>query len=290
MMKANVGEITNRGVEFTINADIIQTKDFRWNSTLNLSHNMNRVDKVSNEIFKLDNFYQGDPDVAGVSSGGYTQNVMEGYALGTFYLYEFAGFENGRAMYYEHNKDGGRTGNKITDTELVPTRDRVIAGSAQPKLNLGWNNNFTWKNWSASFFLVGQFGNKIYNGTRATNLATSRLSGSAGTKNVLKDYTSEMIVNGKVITDANIPSDRWLKNGSYLRLQTLTLGYTFRKGLNDWVNSIQLYGTVNNLFTITSYKGLDPEVNLGGIDPGVDYSWSVYPHTRTYMIGAKINF
>lgn len=287
-MKANVGEITNRGIEFTINADVIQSKNFRWNTTLNLSHNMNRVDKISNETYKLDNFYQGDPDV--VSSGGYTQNIMEGHALGTFYLYEFAGFENGRAVYYEHDNDGNRTGNKITDTELNTDRDRVIAGCAQPKINLGWNNNFSYKNWSASFFLVGQFGNKIYNGTRATYLSTARLSGAAGTKNVLKDYTSEMVVNGKVITDPNIPSDRWLENGSYLRLQTLTLGYTFKNGMNGWVNSIQLYGTVNNLFTITSYKGIDPEVNLGGIDPGVDYSWSIYPHTRTYMIGAKINF
>ena len=78
---ANVGEITNRGVEFTINADVIQTKDFRWNTSLNLSHNMNRVDKLSNEIYHTDRFTQGDPMVAGVSNNGYTQRILEGEPL-----------------------------------------------------------------------------------------------------------------------------------------------------------------------------------------------------------------
>ena len=291
-INANVGKITNRGIEFSINADVIKTRDFRWNSSLNLSHNVNKVNKFSDENrFKLDEVFEGDPDVAGVSSGGYTQRIKEGYALGTFYLYEFAGFENGRPVYYEHDETTGeRTGNKITDSELNTTRDRVVAGNALPKLNLGWNNQFTYKNWNATLFFTGQFGNKIYNGTRANNLSTSRLSGASGTKNVLKDYATEMIVDGKVVTDTNVPSDRWLENGSYLRLQTLTIGYTFNNCFDGWLKDVQLYGTINNVFTITGYKGVDPELRLGGTDPGVDYSWNVYPHTRTFMVGAKINF
>ena len=100
------------------------------------------------------------------------------------------------------------------------------------------------------------------------------------------------LANGKKVinTDPNIPSDRWIENGSYLRLQTFTLGYTFRDGFNKWINDATLYFTANNVFTITGYKGLDPEVNMGGTDPGIDYRWSVYPHTRTYMIGLKVNF
>ena len=90
-------------------------------------------------------------------------------------------------------------------------------------------------------------------------------------------------------TGSNIPSDRFIEDGTYIRLQTLSLGYTF-KNFNGWLNNLQLYVTMNNVFTITGYKGLDPEVNLGGIDPGVDYRWKTYPHTRTTMIGAKINF
>jgi len=287
----NVGDITNRGIEFSINADVIKSRDFRWNTSLNLSHNVNKVDKISNARFSKDYITEGDPDVAGVASNGYTQRIKEGDALGTFYLYEFAGFENGRPVYYEHDENTGeRTGNKITDSELNTTRDRVVAGNALPKLNLGWNNTFTWKNWNATLFFTGQFGNKIYNGTRASNLATSRLSGSAGTKNVLADYVSEMVVDGKAVTDTNVPSDRWLENGSYFRLQTFTLGYTFRNCFNGWLKDIQLYGTINNVFTLTSYKGIDPELRLGGTDPGIDYSWNVYPHTRTFMLGAKINF
>ena len=89
--------------------------------------------------------------------------------------------------------------------------------------------------------------------------------------------------------NAHIPSDKYIENGSYLRLSTLTLGYTFTN-LADWAKSVQLYATCNNVFTITKYSGLDPEVNLGGLDPGIDYRQSNYPHTRTFIIGAKINF
>ena len=90
-------------------------------------------------------------------------------------------------------------------------------------------------------------------------------------------------------TSNNRPSDRFIENGSYLRLSTLTLGYTF-KNFDNWLKNAQLYITCNNVFTITSYKGLDPEVNMGGLAPGVDYRWSAYPHTRTTMIGLKVNF
>lgn len=290
-MKANVGEITNRGVEFTINADVIQKKNFRWNTSVNLSHNMNRVDRLSNDTYKLNDFFQGDPDVAGVAAHGYTQNVVEGESLGTFYLYEFAGFENGRGMYYEHDAEtGDRTGNLITASELKTDRDRVLAGCAQPKLTLGWNNTFTWKNFTASAFFTGVFGNKIYNGTRANNLAAVRLSGASGTKNVMKDFLTEQIVDGKVITDPNMPSTRFLENGSYFRLQSLSLAYTFRDCFNGWIKDLQLYANGNNLFTITGYKGIDPEIRMSGIDPGVDYSWNIYPHTRSVMVGVKINF
>lgn len=290
-MTANVGEMTNRGIEFTINADVIQSRGFRWNTSLNLSHNMNRVDKLTNKDFYTSDFFQGDPMVAGVSANGSTQNIMEGEALGTFYTYEFAGFnDKGRATYYVHDATtGARTGE--TTTAPSSDRDRVKTGCAQPKLTLGWNNTLTWRDWSATVFFTGSFGNKIYNGSRANYMSAELFSNG---KNVLKDYASDqaaILADGtKVLcTDANIPSDRWIENGSYLRLQTLTLGYTFRK-FDGWIKDLTLYGTANNLFTITSYKGLDPEVNMGGISPGVDYRWSTYPHTRSYIVGVKVNF
>jgi iron complex outermembrane receptor protein len=281
-INANVGEITNTGVEFTINIDAIRTKDFNWMTTVNLAHNKNKVNKLSNDKYHTDTFGQGDPMVAGVSANGYTQRVMEGEPLGTFYTYEFAGYDaDGSATYYERDEaTGQRTG---TTTKEPAYKDRTVTGNAQPKLNLGWNNTFTYKNWSATLFFTGVFGNKIYNGTRAHYNAPDFFSGG---KNVLKEYVTERPFTD---TSNNIPSDRWIEKGDYLRLQTLSLGYTF-KNLDGWAQNLQLYATCNNVFTITSYKGLDPEVNMGGISPGVDYRWSNYPHTRTIMIGAKVNF
>lgn len=279
---ANVGEITNKGVEFSVNAIPVKTKDFEWNTTLNLSHNSNRVDKLSNDRFSVGTLGQGDPRVAGVSNNGYTQRIMEGEPIGTFYIYEFAGYDDaGKATYYVHDaKTNARTG-EVTETPEY--KDRTVVGNAQPDLTLGWNNTLTYKDLSLSMFFTGVFGNKIYNGTRAHYNAPDFFSGG---KNVLKEFFYDRPYTD---TYSNVPSTRWLEDGDYFRLKSLTLGYTFRH-FNGWIQSAQLYFTCNNVFTITGYKGLDPEVNLGGIDPGVDYRWSNYPHTRTFMIGTKINF
>ena len=276
---ANVGEITNHGIEISINAVPVQTKNFTWNTTVTLSHNKNTVNRLSNDKFEVGVFTQGDPMVAGVSSEGYTQRIIEGEPLGTFFTYEFAGFNDaGKATYYVRDENTGeRTGET---TEQPGYKDRTITGCAQPKLNFGWNNTFNYKNWNATVFFTGVFGNDIYNGTRANYMSPEML---AGGKNVLKEFLDNPT------TSASLPSDRFIENGSYLRLSTLSLGYTF-KNFNGWLQNLQLYVTCNNLFTITGYKGLDPEVNMGGIDPGIDYRWSVYPHTRTTMVGVKINF
>ena len=278
---ANVGEITNKGVEFTINFDAIRTKNFNWMTTLNLSHNKNTVDKLSNDKFQTSTFEQGDPMVAGVSANGYTQRVIEGEPLGTFYLYEYAGTgSDGKATYYVRDANGNKTGETTSSPEY---KDRYIAGNAQPKLTFGWNNTLSLKNWTMTLFFTGVLGNKIYNGSRAHYTAPDFF---AGGKNVLKEFITDRPYSDNL---SNIPSDRFLEKGDYLRLQTLTLGYTFDK-LGDWLQSLQIYATCNNVFTITGYKGLDPEVRMDGIDPGVDYRWSTYPHTRTFMAGLRVNF
>lgn len=99
-MDANVGEMTNKGIEFTLNAVPVRTKNFMWSTTLNLSHNKNTVDKMQNETFHTTNLTQGDPMVAGVSADGWTQRIMEGEPIGTFYTYQYAGTVNGRSEYY----------------------------------------------------------------------------------------------------------------------------------------------------------------------------------------------
>ena len=279
-MDANVGEITNKGIEFTLNAVPVRTKNFMWSTTLNLSHNKNTVDKMQNETFHTTNLTQGDPMVAGVSADGWTQRIMEGEPIGTFYTYQYAGTVNGRSEYYVLDENGNRTGETTNNPSL---KDRSITGCAQPELNAGWNNTLTYKNWSLNAFITGVFGNDVYNGPRAHYTAAQMFSDG---KNVLKEFLSNPVGDAS----SSLPSDRYIEKGSYVRLQTLSLSYTFRNCFNDWIQDLTLYGTANNLFTITSYKGLDPEVNMGGIDPGIDYRWSRYPHTRTFMVGVKINF
>lgn len=279
-MDANVGEMTNKGIEFTLNAVPVRTKNFMWSTTLNLSHNKNTVDKMQNETFHTTNLTQGDPMVAGVSADGWTQRIMEGEPIGTFYTYQYAGIVNGRSEYYVLDENGNRTGETTNNPSL---KDRSITGCAQPKLNAGWNNTLTYKNWSLNAFITGVFGNDVYNSARAHYTAAQMFSDG---KNVLKEFLSNPVGDAS----SSLPSDRYIEKGSYVRLQTLSLSYTFRNCFNDWIQDLTLYGTANNLFTITNYKGLDPEVNMGGIDPGIDYRWSRYPHTRTFMVGVKINF
>ena len=279
-MDANVGEMTNKGIEFTLNAVPVRTKNFMWSTTLNLSHNKNTVDKMQNETFHTTNLTQGDPMVAGVSADGWTQRIMEGEPIGTFYTYQYAGIVNGRSEYYVLDENGNRTGETTNNPSL---KDRSITGCAQPKLNAGWNNTLTYKNWSLNAFITGVYGNDVYNSARAHYTSAQMFSDG---KNVLKEFLN----NPASDASGSLPSDRFIEKGSYVRLQTLSLSYTFRNCFNDWIQDLTLYGTANNLFTITNYKGLDPEVNMGGIDPGIDYRWSRYPHTRTFMVGVKINF
>ena len=279
-MDANVGEMTNKGIEFSINAVPVQTKNFTWNTTINLSHNKNRVDKMQNDTYHTTNLSQGDPMVAGVSADGWTQKIIEGEPIGTFYTYQYAGTVNGRSEYYVLDENGNRTGETTNNPSL---KDRSITGCAQPKLNAGWNNSLTYKNWNLNAFITGVFGNDVYNAPRAHYTSAQMFSDG---KNVLKEFLSFPAGDAS----GSLPSDRWIEKGTYVRLQSLSLSYTFKNCFNDWIQDLTLYGTANNLLTITSYKGLDPEVNLGGIDPGIDYRWSRYPHSRTFMVGVKINF
>ena len=282
-MTANVGEISNRGIELTLNAVPVRTKDFQWQTNINLSHNKNKVEKISNATYSVDYIDWGNPNIVGIASNGEVERIMEGEPIGTFYTYEFAGYDaNGNSTYYVHDPEtNARTGETTTDPQKT---DKTIVGCAQPKLNYGWNNTLTYKGWSLTAFFQGTIGNKIMNATRAHYSARSLTSGG---KNVLADA----LTDSHFKSDANyhLPSDRYLENGSYLRLKTLTIGYTFKE-LAGWAKDLTLYATCNNLLTISGYKGLDPEINLGGLQPGLDLRETFYPHTRSYMFGVKVNF
>lgn len=279
-MWANVGDISNKGVEITINAVPVQTKDFTWSTTLNLSHNKNKVESMSNSEYTVNFIDMADPNINSYS-GQHVQRLMEGAPIGQFYLWEWTGYdENGMSIFNDYDEEG----NLVGTTDVPDDGDRRMAGSAQPKLTYGWNNDLTWKKWTLSAFFQGVAGNKIFNATRATYSDPSLLS-SFG-KNILSEVATEQHAND---SRAQAPSTRYLENGSYLRLSTLTLAYNFGK-LGNYVNNLRVYATCNNVFTLTGYKGIDPEVNLGGLEPGMDMRYSNYPRTRSFMVGVNMNF
>lgn len=281
VLTANVGKMSNRGIELTINATPVQTRDFTWNTSLNLSHNRNEVVSVSNDEFNAGVLNRYNPNLPNASTAT-IQRIIEGEPIGTFYMWEWAGYnDEGISVFYERDPE---TGERTGETTTTPgEEDRTIVGNAQPKLTMGWNNNFAYKNWDLTAFFTGVFGQKIFNEPRAY---FSNIANVTEGKNVMTSIVTEQLPTDKF---SALPSDRYLENGSYFRLANLTLGYTF-KNFNGWLRNLRLYASCNNVFTITGYKGRDPEINLGGLEPGCDTRSDHYPRTRQFLIGATINF
>lgn len=281
-LTANVGKMTNKGIEFSINAVPVRTRDFEWSTSLNFSHNANKVVSLSNDQFNAGVLNRYWPNLPNYSTAT-IQRIIEGQPIGTFYMWEWAGYnEEGKSIFYERDEETGeRTGTTTTNPQ---EKDRTIVGNAQPKLTMGWNNSFNYKNWDLNMFFTGVFGQKIFNEPRAYY---SNIANVYSGKNVLAS-----VITDQKVTDtesASAPSDRYLENGSYFKLSTLTLGYTF-KDFNGWLQNLRLYASCNNVFTITSYKGRDPEINLGGITPGCDTRQDHFPRTRQFLFGVSINF
>ncbi|MDE6268848.1 MAG: TonB-dependent receptor [Muribaculaceae bacterium] len=284
---ANVGKMRNRGVELTLNAVPVQTRHFTWNTSLNLSHNANKVVSVSNSEFNAGVLNQYDPNLPGLSQGCNTQRIVEGKPLGSFYLWDWAGYKDGQSVFYRYDSDGNRIIGEDgqPETTMQPGEDdRIYAGSAQPKLTMGWDNKLSYKNWDLNLFFTGVFGQKIFNEPRAYFSYVAAVSQG---KNVMASAIKDQLPTDGL---AHYPSQRYLENGSYFKLATATIGYTFRDCFNGWLNDVRLYVSANNVFTITGYKGRDPEINLGGLAPGHDTRSDHYPRTRQILVGVNVNF
>ena len=280
-MVANVGKMNNRGIELSLNATPIQGRNFTWNTSLNLSHNRNKIVSLSNQEYNAGVLNRYNPELPGASTAT-IQRIIEGEPIGTFYMWEWAGYDqNGVSQFYVHDKETGERTGETTNTP--EEKDRTIVGNAQPWLTMGWNNNLTYKNWDFNAFFTGVFGQKIFNEPRAF---FSNIANVTEGKNVMKSIVSEQKATDSF---SSLPSDRYLENGSYFRLSTLTVGYTFRN-FNGWLRDMRLYASCNNVFTLTGYKGRDPEINLGGETPGCDTRSDHYPRTRQFLVGATINF
>lgn len=287
-LTANVGKMRNRGIELTINAVPIQTKDWNWSTSLNFSHNKNEVVSVSNSEFNAGVLNRYDPHLPGLSQGCSTQRIVEGKPIGSFYLWDWAGYnEQGVSTFYRYDGNGNQIldENGNPETTITPGEDdRIYMGNAQPKLTMGWNNTITWKNWDLNIFFTGVFGQKIFNEAKAYFSCVGNIKEG---KNVLQSVRDEQLSTDGL---AHYPSQRYLENGSYFKLSTLTLGYTFRNCFNGWLKDVRLYVSGNNLFTITKYTGRDPEINLGGLEPGHDTRSDHYPRTRQVLVGVNVNF
>lgn len=275
-MQANVGDMKNTGIEVLLNLDVIRNKTFNWNMSLNLSHNKNEITKLSSDLYTTDRIYTGDPWIRGAS--GVTSHVVEeGRPVGQFFMLECTGIKDGKYIITDLNGDG-----EISDD------DRTYVGDAQPDLTFGWQNNFTWKNWDFSFFFRGTIGNKVLNNPRAAYANNTYLIGT----NALDDeLTYTMKESSRVCS-------YYLENGSFIRLDNLALGYTFDTKKINWLDKARLYFAAQNLFVITGYKGLDPEVELfrgessdtdAGLSPGIEPR-QFFPKARTFTLGVNLTF
>ena len=271
---ANVGSISNRGFEVTIDATPVKTAGFQWTSALNFAHNTNKVLSLSNSNFKLDSIYpQGASPGGQNQTGAYVQILKSGFPVGQFFTFRYAGKDaNGISQWYD--KDG-----KITPSPRTYI-DNAYAGNALPKLLLGWNNNLKYKNFDLNIFVRASLGARIMNAT----LADLNRPDAATSYNIPESSANDSPND----LYGYFYSNRYIENASYLRLDNATLGYSFPV-LIKGISSIRIYASGNNLALITKYRGLDPEISLGGITPGIDNK-DYYPRTRSFMFGLNVNF
>jgi len=270
---ANVGSIRNSGIEATINATPVKTRDLTWRTSVNVAHNKNVIENLSNSKFVI-NYIQTAQLGGQGQSGNYSQIILPGHALGTFNLWHYLG-KNQNGVSTFQKADGSTTANLPLTTDA-----RVASGTAQPSLVYGWSNSFYYKGFDLGFLVRGVLGNKILNAT----LAGLNNPVAAHIQNI---PTFSLGESHKDVNDYLI-SDRYLESGAYLRLDNASLGYTIKPRTQS-VKSIRVYATGSNLFVITKYRGTDPEVNMGGLTPGID-NQNFYPKTRTYILGVSANF
>ncbi len=279
---ANIGSMSNQGLEVGVSFTPVQKKDMELNINMNVAWQKNKLISLSGEY---EGMQMSAADVTAMGSlsgagqhGGYNNVVYQivGQPLGVFYLPHCKGIiEDGNGHYRYDIADLNNDGT----VDLSDGGDRYIAGQATPKVTLGSNISFRYKDWYLSLQMNGAFGHKIFNGT---GLAYSNMS-SFPDYNVLKGAPEKNIV------DQNV-SDYWLEKGDYLNFEYLTIGYNIpvKKGA---IQSLRVSASVNNLVTITSYGGLTPMINSYVVNStmGIDDK-RTYPVYRTYSIGLSVQF
>jgi len=297
----NVGDMRNTGIELMIEAIPVMTKDFEWTTTLTASHNKNKLLKLSNDLYETDNFLE----VGGISDPISTEtHCMEvGKPLGDFWGLKFVGYDkDGFALVEASDGNGGWTVKQF-NANLNNLENRQRLGSGTPKVILGWGNTFRYKNIDLSMQFTGQLGYKILNASRCfyenNSIAYNRLKTAAdlhpainldGTPYIDPETGQQKMVTMSQAMGQGFWSDH-LENGDFLKLSNITLGYTFtpKGALSNYIKKARIYANATNLFCITGYTGIDPEVDNYFMAPGID-DRDKYPVTRNFTVGLSLSF
>ena len=273
----NEGEMTNKGIEFALDTRNL-TGDFTWNTNFNISFNRNELTKLT--LQKV--YYYAS------TSEAITEQVVritEGQPLGKFWglISEGVDPQTGDIKYKDLNGDG-----------KISVSDKTYIGDPNPDFTFGLTNDFTYKNFTLSVFFQGSYGNDIYNASRIeTEGMYDGKNQSTAVLNRWRKPGDITDIPRAVRSSDNIKaSSRWVEDGSYLRLKTLTLAYNLSNDelLRYGIRKIQPYFTAQNLWTLTNYKGFDPEVNQGLSGPTMGIDWGTYPQTKTFIFGLNIDF
>lgn len=275
----NIGSLENRGWEFELGGDIVRSKSFRYTSSVRLSHNKTRINRLGDDGFFLDEVTFPSP-----GNPGTAVRLQNGLELGQFFIYKYAGLdENGKWLIYDKNNEivpaiDGSTSNLIAE-------NKHFVGNAIPKVILSWDHTFKYKNWDLSVYLRSWLDYDVFS---QVNMYYGLANDSQ--LNVLKSaYT-----RNRNIKDEKILCDYWLDDGSFLKIDAINLGYTL--DLRKWTRYIQsakLYLTIRDLAVFTNYNGLNPEVDINGLYPGFEYvndTASMYPQTTRFTLGVQITF
>jgi TonB-dependent starch-binding outer membrane protein SusC len=282
----NVGKVNNKGFEVTVEGTVIQTKDFAWSASINYFSNKNKVVDLGPDSLVQRGTWGGGLMTAPI------QVLKVGEPMSSFYLIPWEGVYQSESGNY---KAGDARYTDVSGNGTIGLEDRVIVGSAIPKFQFGFNNTFTYKKWGLNIFIQGVYGNKIFNATyAATAVPTSDVKyiTLADAANYwTPTNTSSTWANPGSKNKSWVESTQFLQDGSYGRVKNVSLSYQFDKGIVKFL-SAKIYVSAQNLFTITKYKGFDPEASSTGSnsdsDGGIDLG--AYPSGRTYTIGAQLTF
>ena len=279
---ANAGSVRNQGIEVAVNAVPVRTKDFEWKTVVTVSANKNKLLSLSNDMYESNSFM--DTGGLGEPINITTHRMEEGRALGEFYGLKSVGVsENG--LFLIEKPDGEVV--EFSNDQLKNDEYRQYLGSGLPKVYLGWTNNLSYKNWDLSMQFTSQLGFKILNEPRAfyenNSIAYNRLKS-----------VEEAPYGGQYTLSSSQPQtfvSYYLEDGDFLKLTNLTIGYTFPiKKNNKYIKGVRAYLSGDNLFCITGYSGLDPELsNWYPTSAGID-ARDKYPSIRSFTFGLNLTF